>query len=166
MPADDMESPESLEKPKRFQISLGCAIFLTIAAGLLLGLAVVVISTLNKANESELNLISLNATLIVMDQYVRERPGQWPKSWDSLIATRIPNSSWPADAIVIKRRIQIDFAARLEDMAAQSIETFNAVRPIGPNDFRYSAEPTIRTLLDSIRESVKASAETKGSQNN
>ena len=141
------------EKPIRFQFSLGKAIVLMIIAGILLAIPVFVYKIVNVAGQAERTLHATTCVFKTVDQYVKDHPGQWPKSWDALRTTSTTGFyAWPRDDAEIMARVDIDFNARLDDLTNLDVKTFKAIRPKGPCYLAY--DPLLCQLLETIRADV------------
>ena len=79
--------------------------------------------------------------LPVVEQYVKETHGQWPRSWDDLkhIQGRFGGYSWPQDATEIQKRVYIDFTADIDELA-RTRGCERAIRPAGGGHFVYSVD--------------------------
>jgi hypothetical protein len=83
--------------------------------------------------EAEETLHSTNLVVSLIEEYVSENQGQWPKSWEVLKEVRSQDSRWPEDADDIMSRVSVDFSADPDELVKQSVEEFDAIKPIGPN---------------------------------
>lgn len=138
----------------RFRLRLRTFLILNMAGGLLLAAACLVVSGIDASLEAEKTLHAMNWTLQRIEQYVKDHPGRWPRSWDDITPTT-GGFSWPD----LQRRVQIDFDAKPSELAGQRPEEFRAVRPIGPY---YAAYDTgVTSLLQSLREVTRQPGRTK-----
>jgi hypothetical protein len=104
----------------------------------------------------------LHATILVC-QVVRdflERDGYkaWPRSWDDLRS--VPDREWghfkwPRDAERVVQLVDVDFGARLEDVAKQDERTWHTIVPRGPEGRMYFILG-VRPLLEDVRNHTKA----------
>jgi hypothetical protein len=93
-------------------------------------------------------------TVQLLDDYVTTHDGQWPRSWADL-ETLPPREwamfEWPKDSPEVQRYVAVDFSADPQRLAVQSVDEFDAVRPIGPY-YPFKDRGTVEALLKSIRE--------------
>jgi hypothetical protein len=129
-----------------------------IVMSLLLGLVIALYSEVSHAMDGEYTLHANMAMIDVVEQYLKDHPGHWPNSWDELgkYSSRPLLLAWPKDAEKIKKVIRIDFSANIEDLAKQKSNSFTGIKQLGPH---YPADSEISSLLEAIRESLKAAAE-------
>jgi hypothetical protein len=107
------------------------------------------ISTALRA-ERALHAVNLAAKLV--DQYV-QKEGKWPRSWDDLKALTIENAGmyqWPEDYGRIQEYVSIDFAADPVALASQTVEHFDAVKPIG-SCYVYTCDGYIAKLIETLK---------------
>src|SRR5262245_8717790 len=73
-------------------------------------------------------------TIEVIDEHVTSHDGTWPRSWAEL-ETLPPREwamfAWPQDSAKVQQYAAVDFSADPKQLAQQSIDEFDAVRPIG-----------------------------------
>ncbi len=102
----------------------------------------------------------LHAALLttqLLEEHIVERNGEWPRSWSDL--ETLPRRewamfAWPADSRDVQRYVTVDFSADLQRLASQTIDDFDAVRPIGPYyDFKHRWQ--VESLLITIREKTE-----------
>jgi hypothetical protein len=109
---------------------------------------------------AEFVLHSALLTIQLLDDYAVGHDGDWPASWTDL--ERLPSRNWcmfewPKDSKIIQQYVEIDFSADPDRLAKQSVDEFDAVRPIGPY-YPFKDRGSVKILLNSIREqrSIKA----------
>ena len=99
---------------------------------------------------------AFHATLLttqVIEDYVRQHNGQWPRSWKELeqSSTRTgANLRWPEDQAEIEQYVCVDFDADANDLARQSADEFQAIKPIGPH-YVWEDRPELSSLLETLR---------------
>jgi hypothetical protein len=142
------------DKAQRFQFSLRAAIIMTLVAGVVLGCVIGVVSFFNNITRAEFNLHAISATMQIVEEHIQEHDGDWPRSWEELdkiaAASSMPGRFNLED---VKKRVEIDFGARLEDLAGQDDKSFKAIRPIGPC---YTHDHYVNSLLQTIRAAARA----------
>lgn len=93
-------------------------------------------------------------TVQLLEEYVVQHDGAWPRSWSDL-ETIPPRErglfDWPKDSREVQRYVEIDFSANPERLAKQGIEGFDAVRPIGPY-YGFKDSHEVKALLKALRE--------------
>lgn len=139
------------EETKPFQVSLRTTILLTLVTGALIGIALYVYkhNPIRNALEAEERLHATECTLKVVEQFIKDHPGHWPQSWNELEKTSFPGHgmySWPKHSAEIQKRTTIDFSVRLEDLAQQTENTFQAIQPRGPSYSLTSVEQLLQTV--------------------
>jgi hypothetical protein len=93
-------------------------------------------------------------TVQLLDEYVVLNDGQWPHSWSDL--EKLPPKhrggmfSWPEDSTDVQKYVELDFSANPQNLAKQSANQFDAVRPIGPY-YEFKDYGSVEALLKSIR---------------
>jgi hypothetical protein len=99
-------------------------------------------------------------TVQVLDEYVAQHDGQWPRSWRALEQLppkqRVSMYEWPQDSQEVKKYVTVDFSANPQRLAKQTPAEFDAVRPIGPY-YPFKDSWQVKTLLDTIRASTAGS---------
>jgi hypothetical protein len=97
-------------------------------------------------------------TIDVLNVYVDEQKGAWPKSWrdlEDIKPRKWAMFSWPEDSDEIQKYVEIDFNADLERLINQKPGEFDAVRPIGPS-YPFEDSWKVEELQKTIRKySVK-----------
>lgn len=93
-------------------------------------------------------------TVQLLDEYVVLNDGKWPRSWSDLEKLpprqRAGMFDWPEDSTKVQQYVEVDFSVDPQNLAKQSADEFDAVRPIGPYyDFKDSGQ--VKALLKSIR---------------
>lgn len=112
-----------------------------------------------------------SSTLFVLklvEDYVTEH-GEWPKSWRDLEQVkRTEPWDWPKNSRAIQSHIHVDFNVNLDELAGQSVEEFQAIRPIRPNEFfnddnlgRRRVEPLLKTIRGLTKENNEAAEQRK-----
>jgi hypothetical protein len=109
------------------------------------------------ALKAEMSLHAHLQILLVLKTYLKENPGRWPKSWEELEQTAIPEESqrvyhWPDQSAEFRKRIWIDFTLTRAQVAAMNAHNFTAIRSIGPTFGLDDDE--IESLLKVARENV------------
>ncbi len=94
-------------------------------------------------------------TIKLLDDYVTEHDGKWPSSWTDL--KKLPPTDWamfewPKDSAEVQRYIAVNFAAGTDSIATQSVQEFDAVRPIKGSYYEFRDEGNVGSLLKKIRE--------------
>ena len=97
------------------------------------------------ALKAEMSLHAHLQILEVLKTYLRENPGKWPKSWEELEQTSIPEEHqrvyhWPNQSVEFQKRIQIDFTLTRAQVAAMNVHDFTAIQSIGPTFGLYDDE--------------------------
>ena len=92
---------------------------------------------------------TLKATDVV-NKYVRER-GRWPASWEDLESVPIIGDTEhmsPGDWDEMRAYVEIDFNLTVDEVAKQSAETFEGIRPIEPvwRNYRHYFTPLLQTV--------------------
>ena len=100
----------------------------------------------------------LHATILVCgivgDYLRRDEYRAWPRSWEDLQSVPAREwgfFAWPGDAQRITELVEVDFGVRLEDLAIQSADAFEAIRPNGLAAGIY-LDVGVGPLLEGIRE--------------
>jgi hypothetical protein len=99
----------------------------------------------------------LHAALLVVEllqEHVEQHDGEWPRSWGDLEALpprRWGMFEWPKDSHDIQRYVAVDFSVDPMWLAMQTVDQFDAVRPIGPY-YPFKDKGSIAALLKALRE--------------
>ena len=99
---------------------------------------------------------ALHATLLttqVIEDHARKHNGQWPRSWKELEQSSSRSRAmfkWPNDRAEIQQYVWIDFDANSNDLARQSADEFEAIKPIGPH-YPWEDYPELSSLLETLR---------------
>jgi hypothetical protein len=114
------------------------------------------------ALKAEMSLFAHWQILEVLKIYLKENPGKWPKSWEELEQTTLPEESqrvyhWPNQSAEFRKRIRIDFSLTRAQVAAMGPDNFSAIQPIGPHYVLQDYE--IEPLLKIAREKMELPAE-------
>jgi hypothetical protein len=87
--------------------------------------------------------------ILLVDQYIKDRGGEWPARWADLEKAEVPPDapprpgSWPE----VRDQVAIDFKADPAALARQTPEEFTAIRPRGDcKDYREEVETLLATL--------------------
>ena len=105
----------------------------------------------------------MHATILaclVIDDYLEQTGyAAWPHSWEELKVAPMRtwgSFMWPRDAERLAQLVDVEFGARLGDVAEQAAENFQAVRPRGTAAHTY-IDVGVWPLLDDIRSHAKQS---------
>ncbi len=112
-----------------WRIALAC-IFLCLAV-----LVTYVIYGISVSLQAENTLLAVCVVSEIVETYVRETGGNWPRSWDDLESVEIAHSggySWPADRPQLEARVHIDFEFEPEKSSIEDAKLFYGIEPIGP----------------------------------
>jgi len=99
-------------------------------------LVVLICQSIRVSLDAEVTLHAYELVLDVLDDYLAQNGGRWPRSWDDLIQIRhdgFAGRRWPEDVAQVKKRIRIDFDLTTDEVIGMDIEHFTAVTQIGPN---------------------------------
>jgi hypothetical protein len=95
----------------------------------------------------------VNFTTIIIEKYV-EKEGKWPSSWEDLKTVSSVNEhsmySWPEDWQKLQLYVHVDFHADPTILAKQSVEEFDAIKPIGPF-YPYKDYGHIASLIETLK---------------
>lgn len=113
------------------------------------------------AIDAERTLHAFLCVLELTDQYQKSYQGEWPPDWQAL--EKVPYDregmwNWPEDSAEIQQRITIDFKASPADVAAISVDDFQAIRQREPC-FPSVADGSVQALIESNRERLGTPAE-------
>jgi hypothetical protein len=105
--------------------------------------------------ESEMTLHAHLQMMEVVKIYLRDNPGKWPKSWEELERTSLPEESqrvyhWPDQSGEFRKRVRIDFGLTRAQVADMNTQNFSAVQAIGPHFVLHDNE--VEALLKIARE--------------
>jgi len=109
---------------------------LVFAVGLGIGIgAICVYRGISASIHAEHVLQAAYLSIQLLEEHVRQNHGEWPNSWADL--ERLPARdwsmySWPHDSARVQQFVRVNFAIDPDRLARQSIDEFDAVRPIGP----------------------------------
>ncbi len=130
---------------------------IAIGLTLLLVLLWYVYNTIHLVMSVESDYVATVFVVRLTADYVTEH-GAWPQSWHDLEHVKRPDSSgWPADSRRIQERVVVDFGECLDELASQSANQFDAIRPIEPNELFEDAnlgKIHVKGLLETIRKSI------------
>ena len=99
---------------------------------------------------------ALHATLLttaLVNDYIDRHQGEWPRSWsdpEAMPSRQWAMYNWPEDSRKVQKYVFVDFAADLRQLATQSTDEFDAIRPtVTCYDFKHYG--AVEKLLVSIR---------------
>ncbi len=99
--------------------------------------------------------LSTRFVLELVEDFMVEH-GEWPKSWYDLEQVNpINDPAWPKNSRTIQEFVTVDFNVDLNELAGQSPDQFQAVRPMEPNelfDDETLRKAAVRSLLKTIRQ--------------
>jgi hypothetical protein len=105
---------------------------------------------------AEKALHAINLVTIVVDEYV-EKEGSWPQSWDDLTSRTDGRNysmyAWPDDFAKIQEFVEIDFKSDPTVLASQTVDQFDAIRPIGAH-YPFKVDGHVEKLLNTLRNTV------------
>ena len=94
-------------------------------------------------------------TIELIDEHVTSHDGAWPRSWADLEALppreRPGMFDWPQESAKVQQYVAVDFSADPQRLAQQSVDEFDAVRPIGPY-YPFKDYGGIKALIEHVRE--------------
>jgi hypothetical protein len=92
-------------------------------------------------------------TLELLDEYVAQHDGEWPRTWADLeqLPPKQNMFEWPTDSREVQKYVTVDFAADPKRLAQQTPAEFDAVRPIGPY-YPFEDRWQMKALIKTIRE--------------
>lgn len=127
---DATETTPAKRWPRFVSKAIGPVVLLAFIAG---GICVYQAASIAYLAEKRLHSIILVTVVVVA---FIEQEQRWPTSWDDLRAieqVEVPSMySWPDHADIVREFVEIDFDADLTEIATQTAEEFDAVRPSGP----------------------------------
>jgi hypothetical protein len=142
----------------RTWVLAGTAILMGVGVSAAVGVTLVR-RTVRQLIEAEDRLHATILTCRVVDDYLKaNRFAAWPSSWEDLCSTprrEWGQFEWPRDAHRLEALVNIDFHARLSELAAQNADRFSAIRPNGPSAMTY-IDVGVEPLLSDIRERLAA----------
>ena len=131
------------------------ALLLISGAGFVVWCIYVGVSTSLRA---EIALHATNVACELVTEYARQNHGAWPRSWQDL--ERLPVASdrlkafpWPQDSQRLQQYVMIDFTVDPQLLAKQSVDDFEAIKPIGPC-FPYKHDSYVADLLNTLRKQL------------
>jgi hypothetical protein len=136
-----------------------------------------VIKEIRRAGEAERNLLATIFAIGLVEKFVEEHR-HWPKSWDELEQWKVDgvrvepqkertnviriggtiHFEWPSSSQEIRKRVVIDFNAKMKDMSEQRRGEFQAIQPNG-ECYDYRIYGFIESLQDAIRKAIDTKAE-------
>ena len=127
--------------------------FLTCLAVLLAGGLWIAYDVCSISIQAEYAVHAVNLVTVVVDKYVDET-GKWPASWGELATVSSVNHwamySWPEDLEKVQRYVSVDFDADPASLAKQSVNEFDAIKPIGPC-YPYKEDGFVAALIETLR---------------
>jgi len=115
---------------------------------------------------AEKTLHAVNFVTIVVDRFVQQEH-RWPKSWDELRtveATGVGSMySWPADVDILRQFVTISFDADMGVIASQTVDDFDAIRPIG-SYYPYKDYGHVKTLIETVKHSISGQQDAEESE--
>jgi hypothetical protein len=135
--------------PRAKKLIFRCCVVTLVLA--LCGVAWVVYECISMADHAEHALHAIDLITVVVDKYV-DKKGEWPASWEDLTTVSSHNAmySWPEDREKLRLYVSVDFAADRAKLAKQSVEEFDAIRPIGPF-YPYKQHGYVEDLIETLR---------------
>ncbi len=126
-------------------------LFLLVGAVIAAGCIYVGVSTSVHAEKA---LHATNEVCNLMTEYVQQHNGAWPRSWHEFEQLSLPPNKysfyhWPEDSKRLQEFVAIDFAADPEQLAKQSVDEFDAIKPIGPY-YPYKFYGHVASLLKAL----------------
>jgi hypothetical protein len=131
------------------------AVIVGIVAALFIGRFVY--QGMSKSREAERALHASSLTVQLLDAYVDQHDGNWPRSWhdlEEMPATEFGVFQWPQDSHEVQRYVEVDFAVDPHVVAEQGGNVVDAVTPICPVLSIEELE-SMKDLLTYIRENMK-----------
>ncbi len=127
------------------------AVTVVVAAGLAIGFWLYL--GISSSLHAEHVLHAALLTVGLLDEYVDQHDGQWPRGWaelEGLPRREWAMFEWPKDSREVQRYVTVDFAADPKRLAKQSVDEFDAVRPVGPY-YPFKEHGSMAALLSTIR---------------
>ena len=96
-------------------------------------------------------------TVQLLEDYVVQHDGEWPRSWtdlEGLPPREWAVFEWPKDSQEVQQYVAVDFSADPQRLAKLKLDEFDAVRPIGPY-YPFEDYGSVEALLRTIREHTK-----------
>jgi hypothetical protein len=122
---------------------------------------VFVSSALSFVKHAEFALHGNTIVIMTVDKYVKEY-GKWPASWEDLRSVQVDFGiwRWPDDMKElqdIQEYVEVDFSATLGQVARQTPEDFQAIRPHGPayGGWQRAIPSLLKTVQDTIAQKEK-----------
>jgi hypothetical protein len=118
----------------RRRVVLALVMLLLFAAGAVAWCIYVAVS---QSLHAEAALHATNEACELVTEYARQHHGAWPRSWQDLERLSMPIDRfnvfpWPKESQRLQQYVTIDFSADPELLAKQSVDDFEAIKPIGP----------------------------------
>ena len=150
---------------KRWLVSVSVAALLLVVVCVVAG--VLVISPL-ASWQAEKGLHALLLVTPVVERFVHQEI-RWPTSWDDLQVVDTVEAasmySWPDDAEIVQDHVTIDFDADLTTIASQTVDEFDAIRPIGAH-FPHKDYGYVRSLIETAKTAADSQQKTNLEPNN
>jgi hypothetical protein len=131
----------------------------TIAAAVLLaaiGFGACVYLGISSSLHAERGLHSINLVTVLVDRFLQQEK-RWPTSWKDLYTitdAKAPSMySWPKDSETVQEFVAIDFDANLSRIASQTVEDFDAIKPIG-SCYDYKQYHFVSSLIEDAKNVV------------
>jgi hypothetical protein len=109
---------------KIVELLVAACIFFAIAVGIYVA---------KTSTDAEYTLQAFLTTLEVVEEYLREHPGEWPRSWDDLAKQIAAKDHMNMTIADYQERIQIDFSLTRAQVANMSSDHFTAITQRSPN---------------------------------
>jgi hypothetical protein len=110
-------------------------------------------TAISAAVHGEYALHAVNLITVVVDDFV-DKNGIWPTSWEDLKTVSSVNKwgmySWPEDLEKVRLYVTVDFEADPAILAKQSVEEFDAIKPVGPY-YPYKHYGYVAALIETLR---------------
>jgi hypothetical protein len=127
---------------------------LTVVAALVIGVWHVC-RVIYRVHSVESDYISTLFILDLVEDYVTKHR-EWPRSWHDLEQVKRKDEwEWPEESQSIRQRVTIDFDASIDELAKQSADEFEAIRPIERNELyndKCFGRVHVKSLLKTVRE--------------
>ncbi|MCE9547258.1 MAG: hypothetical protein K8T25_17440 [Planctomycetia bacterium] len=140
-------------KPKRCWFGLR-TLFIVTTLIIVVAFAGCLYLAISTAKHAELALHATLLTFMVVEDHVKTHNGAWPRSWNELEKSpqrKWSQYEWPKDSKTIQQYVAVDFTADPKVLAHQSVDDFQAIKPIGSH-FPYKDYGFLKSLLQTLRE--------------
>jgi hypothetical protein len=132
---------------------IGCTIIVLVLIAAIFG-GFVAYQAITASAHAEHVLHAALLTIELLHDHVTLHDGKWPRGWsdlEDLRPRRWAMFHWPEDSSRVQQYVQVDFSADPQRIAEQSVEEFDAVRPIGPY-YSFKDRGGVEALLKTLRE--------------